>query len=151
MRRWLLVVAMGLIVGACGGNESPTSPAAPSAPSAPSVPSAPAAPNISGTWRGTARSSIFAGASVNIAATLTQTGASISGTYACSPAADCDHSSGTITGAISGNSLTAQVAFPDGHSCGAFNGALSGNTLSGNYSCTDPRGNDQGSWTMTKQ
>lgn len=135
MKRCVLILAMGL--SACGGDTSPTAPSGSS--------------NISGTWRGTVTSSVVAG-NVNASATLTQTGASVSGTYACSPGTlACLHASGTITGTMSGNSLTAQVAFPDGHSCGAFNGTLAGNTLSGNYSCTDPVGNDQGSWTMTKQ
>lgn len=132
-----LLPILAIVVGACGGDKSPTAPSG--------------SANISGTWRGTATSSVVAG-NVNTTATLTQTGASVSGTYACSPGTlGCLHASGSVTGTMSGNSLTAQLAFPDGHSCGGFNGTLSGNTLSGNYSCTDPVGNDQGSWTMTKQ
>lgn len=136
----LLTAALALVT-ACGLDSTNWSETAPSGSA-----------NISGTWRGTATSPVFAG-NVNTAATLTQTGASVSGTYACLPGTSggCLHASGTITGTMRGNSLTAQLAFPDGHSCGAFNGMLSGNTLSGSYACTDPRGNDQGSWTMTRQ
>lgn len=107
--------------------------------------------DISGTWKGTASSSVISGF-VNITLTFTQSGSNISGTYACSTGSlTCLHSSGTISGTISGTSFTLSVVFPDNHSCGAFNGTITGSTMSGNYSCTDTAGNDNGSWSATKQ
>lgn len=136
MRAFYCVVLACVLVAGCGGNGSPTSPSV--------------ASSVSGTWRGTATSSVFSG-NVNISATLTQNGADVTGTYACSPGSiQCIQASGTIRGTMSGNSLTAQLIYPDNSSCGAFNGTLSGSTLSGSYACTTRLGEDRGSWQMSR-
>ena len=135
MKKVTTVIVLLLVAG-CGGNESPTSPSS--------------VANISGTWRGTAISSIVGG-TVNIAATLNQNGTNVTGTYACSPGSiQCIQASGTIRGTMSGNSLTAQLIYPDNSSCGAFNGTLSGSTLSGSYACTTRLGEDRGTWQMSR-
>jgi hypothetical protein len=92
------------------------------------------------------------GGNVNISATLSQSGADVTGTYACSPGSiQCIQASGTIRGTMSGNSLTAQLIYPDNSSCGAFNGTLSSSTLSGSYACTTRLGEDRGTWSMSRQ
>jgi hypothetical protein len=103
--------------------------------------------NIAGTWTGTATSSI-SGNPANISLTLSQQGENISGTITCQ---GCPHATGTISGTISGNTVTMGIVWPDNHSCGTFDGSVSGNSMSGQYACTDPdTGDDQGNWSVTK-
>lgn len=139
MQRWFAGILTFLAIG-CGGNvRSPTAPSATSTPS------------VAGSWRGLGTSSVLSG-TVNISATLNQTGGDVTGTYVCSPGSiQCLQSSGSIRGTMSGTSLTAQIVFADTSSCGAFNGTLSGSTLSGSYTCTTPWGSDQGTWQMVRQ
>ena len=135
------VVLVALVIfsfAACGddgGDSSSNSPLA----------------DISGTWTGVAASSVGAG-TLNITVTLSQQNADVTGTFSCSPATGtCLHATGSISGTVSGNTVTLAIVFPDTHSCGAFNATVSGNSMSGNYSCTDPLGNDSGSWSVTRQ
>ena len=104
--------------------------------------------NITGTRRGTATSSLT-DTPANISMAINQQGTNISGTLTCT---GCAHSTGTISGTISGNTLTMGVVWPDDHSCGTFDGTVSGSTLSGQYACSDPdTGDDQGIWNAIKQ
>lgn len=105
---------------------------------------------ISGTWTGVATSSVGAG-SLNITVTLSQQGTNVTGTFTCSPGSGtCLHATGSVSGTVSGNSVTLAIVFPDTHSCGAFNATISGDSMNGNYSCTDPLGNDTGAWSVTR-
>lgn len=106
--------------------------------------------NVTGTWVGTATSAL-AGGFLNITLTL-QSGSNVTGTFACSAGSiSCLHTTGTLSGTISGNNLTAILSYPDGHGCGAFDGTVSGNSLSGDYACSDPVVNDFGTWTVARQ
>lgn len=136
---WLMIaVFTTLAIAGCGGGDggggSSTTPA-----------------NLSGTWKGKATSSI-SGTFVNITLTITQTGSDISGTLTCSTGdVSCLHSTASISGTIVGSNLTTGVVWSDNHSCGTFDASVSGNTMSGQYSCSDPLGDDEGSWNVTRQ
>jgi len=136
-RNGLLVLAILIVsaaAGDCGGNSSPTHP------------TPQPGTDVSGTWQGSVRSSF--GPTASISLTLTQSGSSVSGTFSCP--FGCIHSSGTVSGSVNGSAVTGRVRFPDGHSCDTFNGTVSGQTMSGNYACTDPLGNDNGTWSATR-
>lgn len=106
--------------------------------------------NVTGTWVGTATSSLFGGF-LNISLAL-QSGSDVTGTFACSAGSiSCLHTTGTMARTISGNKLTAILSYPDDHGCGAFDGTVSGNTMSGDYACSDPVTNDFGTWSATRQ
>ena len=144
MRKVLLVVAAIAFTSSCGDSLREIL--------APTQPSVTAPANIAGTWTGDVTSQIFAGSPVPIAATLTQTGADVTGTLSC-PAGCLTRGviAGTFRGTMNGTALTAQVTFPENASCPMFNGTLSGSTLTGTYRCTVPPLADQGTWRMTRQ
>lgn len=103
--------------------------------------------NVSGTWVGSTQSQAGFG-SAQFALTLSQNGSNVSGTWAC--ISSCAHASGTISGTISGSTFTASLVFPDTHSCGAFDANISGNSMSGDFACSDPLGNDFGTWSAAR-
>lgn len=141
---YLGVVSVLLILAGCGGGggDSPSN-AGTASPNTTNI-------DITGTWKGTGTSTTFSGTNT-ISLTFTQTGSSVSGTFACSPGTlACLHANATIAGMVNGQTFTGTVLYPDNHSCSAFNGNLSGTTLSGNYTCEDTV-TDTGSWTVTKQ
>ncbi len=103
--------------------------------------------DITGTWKGTAASTGTANY-VNITFTITQSGNSISGTYACSPGTDlCLTSSMTLSATISGTSFTG-TGTTTGINCG-FTGTANGSSLGGSYSCNS--GVYTGTWDTAKQ
>lgn len=112
------------------------------------IPSIPQA-NIAGTWKGTAISTP-AGPIVNISLSISQDGANITGSYVCG--GDCRlHSNGTLTGTVKGIRLTGSLIFQDSHSCETFSANILGNAMEGEYSCTDPAGDDSGLWSVKLQ
>jgi hypothetical protein len=128
----LLLLAVGVSAVGCGG--SGTSPTAPSTG------------NLTGSWTGTAHSSVTS-VQLNIGAKITQSGADVSGTYSCTSGL-CAFGAGTITGTMSGDRFTGRVDQTGGViTCGSFSGTLAGTTLSGTYSCSY---GDAGTWTMSK-
>jgi hypothetical protein len=107
--------------------------------------------NLTGSWRGTVRSEPAGGGLANIAANLSQTGSTVTGTLACLPGdVACLHLGATIHGTLTGMTLTSQLRFPDGRSCDAFNGVVSGDSLSGTFSCAELLENNRGSWGLTR-
>lgn len=141
-RRSLGVIAIPVIalaLAGCGRSRSPTAPA-------------PVIANVAGTWNGSAKpTGSPAGFSMALSATLSQSGATASGTLACG-SFFCIAASGTITATVTETTFTAQVAFPNGGSCGTFNGTVSsdGKRMEGTYACAGPEGTDEGTWQMTK-
>lgn len=130
----VVVVSIACHLAGCGGN-----------------PNGPTPISLTGTWTGTIRSSVVANAFANIALTLTQSGSSISGTFACTAGnMSCVSPSGTVSGTVSGSSVTGRVTFQGG-SCQTFSGTVSGNSMSGSYSCSASLGSDSGTWSVTKQ
>jgi hypothetical protein len=128
---------ISLLVSACGDSTS----------SPPTQPTPQPSTDVTGTWQGTVRSPVT-GVTASISLTLTQSGASVTGSFACP--FGCIHATGTVSAAVSGTTLTGRVVFSDGHSCNTFDGTVSGQTISGNYACTDPLGNDSGTWSATR-
>ncbi len=100
--------------------------------------------DVTGTWKGRAYIGSYY---VNITFTITQSGNSISGNYACFSGTDsCSVSSMTLSGTISGSSFTGAVTTTGG-SCG-FTGTVNGNSMGGSYSCN---GGSSSTWNTTKQ
>ena len=97
-----------------------------------------------GTWTGSPNSLV---GRLNIRLVLTQTGSSLSGTYSClSPG--CAFSSGSVSGAVSGDTLNGSVSFLNGAAaCGTFTGRRSGDSISGSYGCS---WGDSGTWTAAR-
>lgn len=123
------VLAFSVLTASCGGGGNPVSASG-------SV--------YTGTWSGTSTS--IAGR-LNIRLVLTQAGNSLSGTYACTSAA-CAFSSGSVSGTVSGDTLTGSVSFLNGAAlCGTFTGRRSGDTINGSYGCS---WGDSGTWTASR-
>lgn len=135
LKQSFVIFLIAFVLAGCGDNGSDNS--------------SPQLADVSGTWTGVASG---ASGTVDINLTLSQQNVDVTGSFACSAGtASCLHASGSVSGTVSGNTATMAVVFPDTHSCGAFNATMSGNSMSGNYSCTDPLGNDSGTWSVTRQ
>jgi hypothetical protein len=110
---------------------------------------------LNGTWKGTATSDN--GGSVHITLNLSQIGSDVSGTIACTPSSllQCLGTSGTVSGTLSGSTLTMNVQWDNSNACNQFDGTLEGSTLKGRYSCQGFGGvvnfADNGNWTATLQ
>ncbi len=110
---------------------------------------------LNGTWNGTATSDN--GGSLNITLVLSQIGSNISGHIDCSvhDALQCPGTRGTVSGTLSGSTLTMDVQWDNGNACNQFDGTLEGGTLKGMYSCQEFGGvsnfTDNGNWTATLQ
>src|SRR3989442_10318597 len=89
------ILLLVLTATACGGDKNPIAPTPPQPP--------PAA--ISGNWSGTWESSNYSPRAVLI--NVTQTTASVSGTWATSP----DGWNGTLTGTVDASSFTGTLTF----------------------------------------
>jgi len=130
------VVARGfiiaLVVQACGGSSLPALPMSPTPPTQQSA-------DLSGAWLG----EILWGSpgdegQAEISLTLAQTGASITGTFACVYVVyGCALTTATLSGTVSGTTLTGRLVFPSVFPTGAcdFNGTLSGQRLTGTFAC----------------
>ncbi len=108
----------------------------------------PTEPSLSGTWRGTAQDNI--GGSGTFEVTLAQTGSNISGTWLIAfPSSD---NGGSLSGTISGSSLSATLSPSNPNSC-PFNltATVSGTVLSGTYASFNCIIAITGSFSATKQ
>lgn len=113
MRRLVTILVLcGLAVG-CGGSN----------PTAPSPPPPPPPVSISGSWTGTFESNYSPDA---IAMTLTQVGASITGTWAIQSGTTALRATGTVSGTVDTAQFTGLIthALPSGQTCqGSFSGS----------------------------
>jgi hypothetical protein len=134
-----VILCVATFAWSCGGGKSnsPTSPTTDV--------------HIAGTWTGTFTSSVI-GLSQPASATLSQSGSSVNGTITCS-GGPCLFSSASISGNVTGTTVTAQAnylggAFYSAGSC-TYNGTVSSSAtrMDGTYSCTN---GDRGSWSLTK-
>jgi hypothetical protein len=124
------------VLGTACGSDTPTSPTTSNNL------------NLSGSWRGTANSTLH-GVTAPIVMVVTQSGVSLSGTYTCSSVV-CISSTGTISATVSGTNVRGTVTFPSGGGCNTFNGTVSSTRFTGNYSCQTSFSSDQGTLSLTK-
>jgi hypothetical protein len=106
--------------------------------------------DVTGTWRGVGASGLN-GLSVPITLNVTQSGATVSGTYSCN-SFSCISTTGSIRATVNGRSVTGAVAFPSGGGCSSFNGTVSesGRDFAGTYVCQSGFVTDQGTFTLTR-
>lgn len=110
-----VILCVATFAWSCGGGKSnsPTSPTTDV--------------HIAGTWTGTFTSSVI-GLSQPASATLSQSGSSVNGTITCS-GGPCLFSSASISGNVTGTTVTAQANYPGGafYSAGSctYNGTVS--------------------------
>ena len=138
-----------MLLGACATvSESPQPP--PSAP-APQAAAAPAGP-ASGAWQGTTTSR---GNEIrNITLRIFQTGSEVRGDYGCvagNTACRNLNDSGTVSGKLTGNSLSAVIVMsPDNSRC-YFTGTVVESVIHGAYECrADGRLVELGSWRVKR-
>ena len=114
------VLAVGLILGlamvAACDVDSPTSPSG----------------SLAGTWTGTVIDSLVGTGTIRI--TISQSGSTISGTWASTFPDPADNNGGTASGTLSGSSLSATLTPSNPSSC-PFNvtATVSGNRMTGTY------------------
>lgn len=100
---------------------------------------------IDGRWNGTWTSTTSGGASGGFHIDFTQSGNQLTG--AISIAGTPCITTGTITGSLSGNTISFGAV--KGSQTIAYSGSVSGSSMSGDY--TAPQcGNDKGTWTASK-
>jgi hypothetical protein len=115
----IIAACLGAMLSSCGTSSAPSAPASPTAPAAPSPAPGPAPSGVSGTWSG--RGSDSFGPEL-VTWILTQSGTTISGTAQFNAVDPADGSCGschkvkrgTVTGTITGSSLTVTMKFPAG-------------------------------------
>jgi len=101
---------------------------------------------ITGTWVGTAVSSIVGNVSVQL--TLSQSGSSITGFFAYTSTTATTTPTGTLTGTLNGSAFSAALAF--GTCTRTWTGTWSGTTLSGTFVASGVCGNlDSGTFALT--
>lgn len=129
----LSLIGLIALVAACGGNSGSDDP------------------TFTGTWRGQAVNGAD-GSTVQIELTLTQIGADVTGTYACSSlgTAQCLAATGEVSGTLVSDQLTASIVFPDKSSCGTLDATLTGYEMHGVYSCVTSAVTTSGTWNATK-
>ena len=130
-----LVVSLLIFSTACGGSNVVSTP--------PSV-------NLSGMWKGTWASNQSPRGG-NVEAVISQSGTSLSGT-ATVTGSPC-FTSGSVSGAVSGNNVTFGVLFSGGQQA-LFSGTVGsgGTIISGTYAVSGGLCNgDTGSFNLTKQ
>jgi hypothetical protein len=107
MKRLLVIVGFGLLSVACG--SSPTSPTATSSSSTAPAPSS----ILSGRWTGTSEETVapiqFATFG-SVSLTVAQSGASLSGSYTITYADTRYNNSGSLSGTVSGTSISVTLS-----------------------------------------
>ena len=133
-----VIVGLALCtVAACGGgNSSPTAPTPPF--------------SFNGTWTGPIISNLVGPGTATI--TITQTGSSLSGTWASVYPDPTIQGAGAFSGEASGMSLegTLSPSVPTGCPY-TVNATVSGNVMTGTYATFNCKVVDAGSVTLTKQ
>ena len=135
-----VIVGLALCTAAAcgGGNSSPTSPTPPPPFS------------FSGTWTGPITSNVLGPGTATV--TITQTGSSLSGTWATVYPDPTIQGAGSFSGTASGMSLEGTLSPSDPTDCPyTINATVSGNLMTGTYATFNCTGVDSGSIMLTKQ
>jgi hypothetical protein len=104
---------------------------------------------LAGNWSGQLASSI-AGTG-NVAASLTQDGSKVGGTWSSTFANPSNNNSGTVKGSISGSSVSLTLTSGNAFACGSqVTSTLSGNTLAGTYTTVNCSVADGGVFQLSK-
>jgi hypothetical protein len=130
--RWF-VALLGFLTVASGCGPNPNSPS-----------------SITGTWVGTLVSSTSGTGFTQL--TLSQSGSSITGTFANTFPGATTSSTGPLTGTLNGSAFTAALAFigASGTCTRTYTGTWSGTALSGTYVASGVCGNlDSGTFSLT--
>jgi hypothetical protein len=152
LARALLILCALVAAGACAGGDSGSSGS--SSPSAPSG----GQPTLSGTWSGNASDSSGPGL---ISWQISQSGTSFSGSAAITDTRTGITGRGSVSGTVSGSSITFSISIPAGGfdspfgSCSANisgTGQASSSSITGTYSGSNSCSGDVGSgqFTVTK-
>jgi len=141
-----------MLLGACATvSESPQPPPSALAPQTAAPPAGPAGP-ASGTWQGTTTSR---GNEIRkITLRISQSGANVTGDYSCeagNSACRNLNDSGTVSGKLTGNSLSVAIVMsPDNSRC-YFTGTVVESVIRGDYQCrADGRIVELGSWRVKR-
>ena len=137
---------LALVVAACNTGGGLTTPS--TTPTLTVVRDA----DMSGRWHGWITLSASDQDTAYISLTLTQSGTAVEGTFEC--LYRCVEPIGTVTGTVSGMTLTWRLAFPNGGSCDGFEGTVFPDGVSGRYACAGAIGTDgtaSGSWDLSRQ
>jgi hypothetical protein len=127
IRPFVALLACFAVASGCGPN--PNSPS-----------------SMTGTWVGTAASSIVGNVSVQL--TLTQSGSSITGFFAYTSTTATTTPTGTLTGTLNGTAFSAALAF--GTCTRTWTGTWSGTSLSGTFVASGVCSNlDTGTFALT--
>jgi hypothetical protein len=139
--KWAITVfgiSVSFLAAGCGGSGNSVAPS-----SAASTPAA-----VAGQYSGSALSDF--GGFTYFTLNIVQQGSNITGTYSCQNGSlRCLHSTGSLSGTVSGSTLTGRIDFgADGSSCSAFRGTFAANSWTGQYTCGGPVV-DNGTWTAS--
>ena len=140
-----VIVGLALCtVAACGGgNSSPTAPTPP-------PPTPPPPFSFNGTWTGPITSNVVGPGTATV--TITQTGSSLSGTWATVYPDPMIQGGESFSGTASGMSLSGTLSPSDPADCPyTINATVSGNLMTGTYATFNCTGVDSGSIMLTKQ
>lgn len=132
--RFLTLVALVLLSSACGGNDtSPTS-----------------SNSYTGTWVGTVSSPIAGTGTIR--ATMAESGPNLSGTWSATYPDISNNNSGTLTGSVTGVSISLVLRSSVPASCPyTLTGVRSGNTITGTFATFNCTGSSSGPFSVTKQ
>ena len=142
------MVLLSLALSACGGdNKNPIAPTPTPAP----TPAPPPLPfSFSGTWTGPITSNILGPGTATV--TITQTGSSLSGTWATVYPDPTIQGAGSFSGTARGMSLEGTLSPSDPTDCPyTINATVSSNLMTGTYATFNCTGVDSGSIMLTKQ
>lgn len=149
--------AMLMLATACSSDnkdsEDPASPTGTAAPSSATTPSSAPPPassptgdaTIAGDWKGTYQSTKYPSTSGTFTVTFTQSGTRITGTAKI--ASDCVDT-GTISGQLTGDKITFGAV--DAAENIDFDGTIDVDAMAGNYHSGPACGDDDGTWTATR-
>jgi hypothetical protein len=135
MKRLLDGVALFGVVG-CGSDPSPTTPTPPPA-------------NFNGNWVGAVQDSVVGQGLARL--TLTQSGSTVTGSYATSYPNPNYNGGGNFSGQASGSSISGTIQQSVATACPyTVNATLSGNTISGTYAAFNCTSVDTGTFSLTR-
>jgi hypothetical protein len=132
----IALIAVCVMAGACGGDDSPSSPSF--------------GESLSGTWAGTTTSATTGSKAFPFRLTLTHTGATINGTWAA--ASDFDSGGGTAAGTVNASTVALTLRSDQASQCVLnVTASVAGARMTGTYATVGCFQGEAGTLGLTKE